>query len=61
MQLTITYLRRAGALKAIDKKLNGVSSLSGDEGCWVIHCAENDDIVKPDLDRLGISGKLSLQ
>ncbi|MBO4322919.1 MAG: sulfatase-like hydrolase/transferase, partial [Clostridia bacterium] len=30
--------------------------LTDDQGAWAMHCAGNDDIITPNLDRLAASG-----
>lgn len=40
----------------ISKKKNIVFILSDDQGAWAMHCAGNDDIITPNLDRLSQMG-----
>lgn len=42
----------------IEKKPNIVFVLSDDQGCWAMHCAGNDDIITPNLDRLARRGTM---
>ena len=42
----------------IEKKPNIVFILSDDQGCWAMHCAGNDDIITPNLDRLARRGTM---
>ena len=43
-------------MRALKKQPNIVFILSDDQGAWAMHCAGNEDLRTPNLDRLAESG-----